>query len=345
MRQAGKPSGKGEPPLATVDSWVKTVDPETGKPARRETHTMPQWAGSCWYYLRYLDADNEKEFCSRDKERYWMPVDLYVGGAEHAVLHLLYARFWHKVLYDLGFVSTPEPFKRLVNQGLILGEDNRKMSKSFGNVVNPDEVVTEYGADSMRLFEMFMGPLEDTKPWSTKGVEGVHRFLNRVWRMFVNKKEHLEVSIQDATLNPDQERLLHQTIKKVTNDIESLNFNTAISQMMIFVNTFLNLEIKPRKAMETFLLLLSPFAPHLSEELWERLGHSQTLAYEPWPGYDEAKTTEETIEVVGQVNGKIRTKFLVPPDTSEDDLKKMIFDDENIKKHVGGKQVVRTIVV
>ncbi len=339
------PSGSSEPPLATVDSWVNTVDPETGKTARRETHTMPQWAGSCWYYLRYLDAHNEKQFCSADTEGYWMPVDLYVGGAEHAVLHLLYARFWHKVLYDLGYVSTREPFKRLVNQGLILGEDNRKMSKSFGNVVNPDDVVGNYGADSMRLFEMFMGPLEDTKPWSTRGVEGVHRFLNRVWRMFIDESGRVDVSVRDVPMNAAQERMLHQTVRKVTKDIESLDFNTAISQLMIFVNAFLNLEVKSRKAMETFTLLLSPFAPHLSEELWERLGHTKTLAYERWPGYDETKITEETVEVVGQVNGKIRAKFLVPQDTSEDDLKRMAFDDENIKRHVGGKQIVRTIVV
>lgn len=340
-----KLSNTGESPLALVESWVKTVDPETGKPARRETHTMPQWAGSCWYYLRYLDPMNDKEFCSNEKEQYWMPVDLYVGGAEHAVLHLLYARFWHKVLYDLGYVSTKEPFKRLVNQGLILGEDNRKMSKSFGNVVNPDEVVEKYGTDAMRLFEMFMGPLEDTKPWSMKGVEGVHRFLNRVWRMFIDENGKLYLSIRNASLTAEQERLLHQTIKKVTNDIEGLDFNTAISQMMIFVNEFLNLEIKPRHAMETFALLLSPFSPHLAEELWEHLGHTHSLAYEPWPTYDEEKTKEETIEVVGQVNGKIRAKFEVPLGMSEEDLKRLAFDDPGIKKYVEGKKIVKTIVV
>lgn len=340
-----KPSGTGESSLALVDSWVNTVDPETGKPARRETHTMPQWAGSCWYYLRYIDPMNENEFCTREKERYWMPIDLYVGGAEHAVLHLLYARFWHKVLYDLGYVSTKEPFKRLVNQGLILGEDNRKMSKSFGNVVNPDDVITEYGADSMRLFEMFMGPLEDTKPWSMKGVEGVHRFLNRVWRMFINDEGKIDKSIQDIPLSESQEQLMHHTVKKVTNDIEGLDFNTAISQMMIFVNEFLNLHVKPRRAMETFVLLLSPFAPHLAEELWERLGHAKGLAYEPWPTFDEEKIKKETVEVVGQVNGKIRTKFQVPLNLHEDELKKMAFDDPSIKKHVEGKQIVKTIVV
>jgi leucyl-tRNA synthetase len=339
-------SGKtGASPLALVESWVNSTDPETRKSARRETHTMPQWAGSCWYYLRYIDPKNETEFCNKAKQHYWMPVDLYVGGAEHAVLHLLYARFWHKVLYDLGYVSTKEPFMRLVNQGLILGEDSRKMSKSFGNVVNPDDVVNEYGADAMRLFEMFMGPLEDTKPWSTKGVEGVYRFLNRVWRMFVNDDGKLDNSIQDVPLTTGQERLLHQTIKKVTNDIEGLDFNTAISQMMIFVNEFLNLDVKPRKAMETFVLLLSPFAPHLAEELWEHLGHTQTLAYESWPEYDDEKTKEDTIEVVGQVNGKIRTKFLVPLDLNEEELKKIAFDDPGIKRCVEGKQIIKTIVV
>jgi leucyl-tRNA synthetase len=340
-----RPTGTGESALAVVESWVNTTDPETGQPARRETHTMPQWAGSCWYYLRYIDPANDAMFCAPEKERAWMPIDLYVGGAEHAVLHLLYARFWHKVLYDLGYVSTKEPFMRLINQGLILGEDNRKMSKSFGNVVNPDEVVAEYGTDSMRLFEMFMGPLEDTKPWSTKGVEGVHRFLNRVWRMFADENGTLDPAIQDAPLTSDQERLLHQTIKKVTNDIEALAFNTAISQMMIFVNGFLNLETKPRCAMEKFVLLLSPFAPHIAEELWQRLGHERSLTYEPWPEYDQAKTLEHTVEVVGQVNGKVRTKLQVAVDLSENELEQVVCADENMKKHFVDKTIVKTIVV
>lgn len=340
-----KPSGTGESALATAHDWLYTTDPETGKPARRETHTMPQWAGSCWYYLRYLDPHNDSEFCSREKERSWLPVDLYVGGAEHAVLHLLYSRFWHKVLFDLGYVSTKEPFSRLVNQGLILGEDNRKMSKSFGNVVNPDDVVAEYGADSMRLFEMFMGPLEDTKPWSTKGVEGVHRFLNRVWRMFITEDGTLDPAIRDVSLSADQERLLHQTIKKVTNDIESLAFNTAISQMMIFTNTFLNLDPRPRLALEQFVLLLSPFAPHLAEELWQRLGHSSSLAYEPWPQHIEEKTIENTIEVVGQVNGKVRVRIQVPIDLDEGSLEKKMFEEEALSKHISGRRIVKTIVV
>lgn len=340
-----KPTGTGESALASATDWVRTTDPETGKPAKRETHTMPQWAGSCWYYLRYLDPKNDKEFVAKDKERYWMPVDLYVGGAEHAVLHLLYARFWHKVLYDLGYVSTKEPFMRLINQGTILGENGQKMSKSLGNVVNPDDVVKEYGADSLRLFEMFMGPLEDTKPWSTRGVEGVHRFLNRVWRMMVDEDGNLLSSIKDTELAPEQEKLLHQTIKKVTNDIETLNFNTAISQMMVFVNEFLNLEVKPRKAMETFVLLLSPFAPHLAEELWQKLGHSHTLAYESWPSYDESKIKEETVEIVVQVNGKVRSKFQAPMNLDDEKVKELALNEDAVKRHIDGKQILKVVVV
>jgi len=340
-----KPSETGESALATIPEWVNTIDPATGRPARRETHTMPQWAGSCWYYLRYLDPNNDKEFVSKEKEKYWMPVDLYVGGAEHAVLHLLYARFWHKVLYDLGYVSTKEPFKRLVNQGTILGEDGQKMSKSRGNVVNPDDVVNKYGADSMRLFEMFMGPLVDTKPWSTRGVEGVHRFLNRVWRMIVDENGNLNNSIQNVPINLDDERLIHQTIKKVTLDLEGLNFNTAISQLMIFVNEVLNREVKSKCMMETFVLLLSPFAPHIAEELWSKLGNNNSLAYEPWPQYDDKKAEVSTIEMVVQVNGKVRAKFPVQKDIDDDTLKKLVFENENVKRYVDGKQIVKLVVV
>jgi len=340
-----KPSDTGESALATIPHWVKTSDPTTGQPARRETHTMPQWAGSCWYYLRYIDPLNEKEFVSKEKEKYWMPIDLYVGGAEHAVLHLLYARFWHKVLYDLGYLSTKEPFNRLINQGTILGEDGQKMSKSRGNVVNPDDVVNEYGADSLRLFEMFMGPLTDSKPWSTHGVEGVHRFLNRGWRMLTADDDSLHPSITDAPVTDDDERLLHQTIKKVTLDLEAMSFNTAISQMMIFVNEYLNKDVKPRRMMETFVLLLSPFAPHIAEELWQKLGHSSSLAYEPWPVYDESKTAVDTIEMVVQVNGKVRAKFPVPVDLDEESLKNMTLVDETIKRYIDGKQIVKLVVV
>jgi leucyl-tRNA synthetase len=340
-----QPSGTGESALATATAWLNTTDPESGRPARRETHTMPQWAGSCWYYLRYMDPKNPSQFVSKQKEQYWMPVDLYIGGAEHAVLHLLYARFWHKVLYDLGFVSSKEPFSKLINQGTILGEDGRKMSKSLGNVVNPDDVVREYGADSLRLFEMFMGPLVDTKPWATRGVEGVHRFLNRVWRMIVAEDGSLHASIQDAPLDAEHEKLLHQTIRKVSADIDNLDFNTAISQMMIFVNEFLSLETKSRKAMESFVLLLSPFAPHLAEELWLKLGHTLTLAYAPWPEYDETKDRKTMTEIVVQVNGKVRSKFSVAIDSPEAELERIAKQDPAVVRHIEGKTIRKVHVV
>ncbi|MBI3189504.1 MAG: leucine--tRNA ligase, partial [Ignavibacteriales bacterium] len=340
-----KPSTTGESPLATIESWVNTVDPATGKPARRETHTMPQWAGSCWYYLRYIDPNNENEFVSKEKEKYWMPIDLYVGGAEHAVLHLLYARFWHKVLFDLGYVSTKEPFSRLINQGTILGEDGQKMSKSRGNVINPDDVVKDYGADALRLFEMFMGPLEDTKPWSMHGVEGVFRFLNRVWRMIVNEDGTLNNTIGNVPLSTEHERLLHKTIKKVTEDVDTLNFNTAISQMMIFVNEFYGLNLKSKSAMETFVKLLSPFAPHIAEELWQKLGRKKSIAYEPWPVFDEAKTKEDSVEIVVQFNGKLKAKFQAPIGLDDEALKAMAFADEAVKRNLDGKQIVKAIVV
>ncbi len=340
-----QPSGTTESPLALATEWVNVVDNETGLNGLRETNTMPQWAGSCWYYLRYLDPKNDMLFCDSTRERYWMPIDLYVGGAEHAVLHLMYARFWHKVLYDLGYVSTKEPFMKLRHQGTILGEDNQKMSKSRGNVVNPDVVVSEYGADSMRLFEMFMGPLEDMKPWSTRGVEGVHRFLNRVWRLFVAEDGKIDPSIKNLPPTTDFERVYHQTVKKVGNDIGALRFNTAISQLMIFVNEAMKLEEKPRRELERFLLLLSPFAPHIAEELWQRLGHASSLAYEPWPGYEEAKTIEQTVEVVFQVNGKVRSKAQVALNTAEGELEQMALNDNHIKRHVDGKHIARTVVV
>jgi len=340
-----QPSGTTESPLALATDWVNVVDKETGLKGRRETNTMPQWAGSCWYYLRFIDPKNREAFCDSKKERYWMPVDLYVGGAEHAVLHLIYARFWHKVLYDLGYVSTKEPFMKLRHQGIILGEDSRKMSKSFGNVVNPDDVVNKYGADSMRLFEMFMGPLEEMKPWSTRGVEGVFRFLNRVWRLFVNENGQIEKSIQDVKPSEDYERLYHQTVKKVTEDIENLRFNTAIAQLMIFVNETMKLEVKPRKLLEGFILILSPFAPHIAEEIWNKLGHEKTLAYEPWPKYDESKCAEAKVEVVFQVNGKVRSKSLVPVNLSDEELEKIALNDANVKRHTDGKRIVKKIVV
>jgi len=340
-----QPSGTTESPLALATDWVNVVDKETGLRGRRETNTMPQWAGSCWYYLRYLDPKNDREFCSRERERYWMPIDLYVGGAEHAVLHLMYARFWHKVLYDLGYVSTKEPFKKLRHQGTILGEDSRKMSKSRGNVVNPDEVVGQYGADAMRLFEMFMGPLEEMKPWSTRGVEGVFRFLNRVWRLYLDDEGKLSPQLKDAPVSPELERVYHATVKKVGEDIEALRFNTAISQMMIFVNEVMKSDARPRQLLDPFVLVLSPFAPHLAEELWEKLGHTTTLAYESWPSFDEQKLQQAIVEVVIQVNGKIRSKISVAMDTPDHELETLSLADESVKKHIDGKNLVRAIVV
>lgn len=278
-----KPSGTGESPLANVEEWVNTVDPETGMKARRETNTMPQWAGSCWYYLRFIDPKNDRELCSKELQEKWLPVDLYIGGAEHAVLHLLYARFWHKVLYDLGVVSTKEPFHKLVNQGMILGPNGEKMSKSRGNVINPDEIVEKFGADTLRMYEMFMGPLEATKPWNTSGVEGTYRFLNRIWRLFITEDGKLNPAIQDVEGSDAFKKVWHRTIKKVTEDMENLRFNTAISQLMIFVNEAYKAEALPREAMEHFVQMLSPLAPHIAEELWSRLGHEDTITYTTWP--------------------------------------------------------------
>ncbi|MEX1138970.1 MAG: leucine--tRNA ligase [Bacteroidota bacterium] len=340
-----QPSGTTESPLAQAESWVNVIDKKTGKKGRRETNTMPQWAGSCWYYLRYLDPKNAKTFCDPEKERRWMPVDLYIGGAEHAVLHLMYARFWHKVLYDHGYVTTKEPFLKLRHQGTILGEDSRKMSKSWGNVVNPDVVVKEYGADAMRLFEMFMGPLEEMKPWSTRGVEGVYRFLNRVWRLFIAEEGRINADICAEQPSKEFERLFHQTVKKVGEDIESLRFNTAISQLMIFINEAYKLEKKPRGLMEHFVLLLAPFAPHIAEEIWKRLGHSPSLVYAPWPAFDPVKTVESSVEIVFQVNGKVRSRMHVPAGTPEPELEKLAVADANMVRHLDGKKVIKKIIV
>jgi leucyl-tRNA synthetase len=340
-----QPSGTTESPLALAEQWVNVVDSKSARKGRRETNTMPQWAGSCWYYLRYLDPRNNKIFCDAAREKYWMPVDLYIGGAEHAVLHLMYARFWHKVLFDLGYVSTKEPFIKLRHQGTILGEDSRKMSKSRGNVVNPDMVVGEYGADAMRLFEMFMGPLEEMKPWSTRGVEGVYRFLNRVWRLFIDENGSIDPGIASVSPTPAFEQLFHQTVKKVGDDIEQLRFNTAISQMMIFINEAYKLEKKPRLLMEQFVLLLAPFAPHVAEELWQRLGHPESLATEPWPTYDPEKARMKSVEVVFQVNGKVRSKVQVPAGTAESELESLALNDEHVKRHIDGKNITRRVVV
>ncbi len=413
-----KPSGRSEPPLGKATDWVNVV--RDGKRYRRETNTMPQWAGSCWYYLRYIDPQNPRAFCDPAQEKSWMPVDLYVGGAEHAVLHLLYARFWHKVLYDRGHVHTAEPFQRLVNQGMILvneyhvspavyevnkaiidrmglqvlhfkDEDEEtyvlrnppsepdkfapltddqivkekgkaflkgteieltvradKMSKSRNNVVNPEEVVEEYGADSLRLYEMFMGPLEAAKPWSTQGVEGVYRFLSRVWRLMIDDRaEQMKLVEAVRDVEPDQEtqRQLHKTIKKVTEDLDAMSFNTAIAAMMEFSNFLTKQEVRPRSVLSTFVLLLSPFAPHLAEELWQALGHKGTLAYEAWPAYDEALTRADEIEVPIQVNGKLRSKVMVPPGIDQEELKKRALMDERVRALIDGKQVRKVIVV
>lgn len=349
-----KPSGSGESPLATIPDWVNTKDAASQKPARRETNTMPQWAGSCWYYLRYLDPKNSKSLVDVKKEKYWMNVDLYVGGAEHAVLHLLYARFWHKVLYDLGVVSTKEPFQKLINQGMILGEDNQKMSKSRGNVVNPDELVERYGADSIRLYEMFMGPLELTKPWSNHGVEGVFRFLGRVWRLFIHRpagsaspeqEEKLQSSIEKRSPSKEELRSLHAAIKKVGEDLENLRFNTAISALMIFVNEETGRPSHCHEVLEKFLLLLAPFAPHMAEELWQRMGHNKTLAYEPWPSYDETLLAEDEVEMAVLINGKVRSKVMIPQGAAEDKIKEMTFADERLRPWIEGKQIRKVIVV
>ncbi|MBP7494292.1 MAG: leucine--tRNA ligase [Spirochaetales bacterium] len=332
------PTGTGESPLATIQEWVHTTCPRCGKEARRETNTMPQWAGSCWYYLRYLDPHNSRELADRNKIAYWMPVDLYVGGAEHAVLHLLYARFWHKVLYELGIVNTPEPFMRLINQGMILGEDGQKMSKSLGNVINPDDIIRDYGADSMRVYEMFMGPLQVTKPWSTNGLVGVHRFLDRIWRLS-------ERRLTDEPLSRDMERLLHKSIKKVSQDTENLEFNTAISQMMILVNELFKQETLPRKAWEAFVLLLAPYAPHLSEELWEKLGHTPSVSRVSFPEWNEELARDDEVTIVIQVNGKMRAKVQALADLSEQDLKELALNQKRIQELVNGKTPKKIITV
>ena len=345
-----KPTGTGEPPLAKAKDWIRY-----SKKAARETNVMPQWAGSCWYYLRFCDPWNDKRFVGEKAEKYWMGgpkpggVDLYVGGTEHAVLHLLYARFWHKVLFDLGYVSKPEPFQRLVNQGIILGEDNQKMSKSKGNIVNPDDVIEQYGADAFRCYEMFMGPLEQMKPWSMRGVEGIARFLARVWRLMMSENQagkwELSSAVQDVDLTKAQQKILHATIKKVTGDIESLSFNTAISQMMIFVNAFTTAELIPLSAMQTFLILLNPFAPHLSSELWENLKLPGQITEQPWPGYDEKFLIEDEVEIVIQVNGKVRDRMNMSIQASEEELKAAALANPKIQQLIAGKIVQKTVIV
>ncbi len=340
-----KPPGTGESPLAKVTEWVNVTLPD-GTKAKRETNTMPQWAGSCWYYLRYLDPRNSQRAWDPEKEKYWMSVDLYIGGAEHAVLHLLYSRFWHKFLYDRGYVSTKEPFQKLINQGMILGEDGQKMSKSRGNVVNPDQVVTDYGADSMRLYEMFMGPLEAMKPWSMQGVQGVYRFLQKVWRLVVEEETgELAKAIQEATPDEETLRLLHQTIRKVGGDVETFGFNTAISAMMILANHLARLEVRPRSVVEPFILILAPFAPHIAEELWQRLSHTQGLAHEPWPQYDADLAREKEVELAVQVNGKVKDRIVVPADSDEEHIRQKALANEKVIAALAGKTPKKVIVI
>jgi len=338
-----KPSGTGESPLANIEDWVNVVDPETGKKGRRETNTMPQWAGSCWYYLRYIDPHNHESLASEEKLKKWLPVDIYIGGAEHAVLHLLYARFWHKVLYDIGVVHTKEPFQKLFNQGMILGENNEKMSKSKGNVVNPDEIVESHGADTLRLYEMFMGPLDASVAWSTTGLDGARRFLDRVWRLFVQENGELSEKITEG--GTELEKVYHQTVKKVTEDYEGLRFNTAISQMMVFVNEAYKANTLPKKFAEGFVQLLAPIAPHLGEELWEKLGHTETITYVPWPAFDESKLVDDEVEIVIQVNGKLRTKLMISKDASREQMEEIAMKEEKVQESIEGKTVRKVIAV
>ncbi|MBG9589955.1 leucine--tRNA ligase [Cytobacillus firmus] len=340
-----KPSGTGESPLANIDDWVNVVDPETGKKGRRETNTMPQWAGSCWYYLRYIDPKNSEALADPEKLKEWLPVDIYIGGAEHAVLHLLYARFWHKVLYDVGVVHTKEPFQKLFNQGMILGENNEKMSKSKGNVVNPDEIVESHGADTLRLYEMFMGPLEASIAWSTNGLDGSRRFLDRIWRLFVEETGELSPRIQDIEEASSLEKVYHQTVKKVTEDYEGLRFNTAISQMMVFINEAYKADVLPKTFAEGFVKMLSPIAPHISEELWSKFGHDESIAYEAWPAFDEAKMVDDEVEIVIQINGKVKAKLMVPADAKKDLLEQIAMGDEKVKEQIDGKTVRKVIAV
>jgi leucyl-tRNA synthetase len=375
-----RPSGSPEGPLAAARDWLETIDPASGRPARRETNTMPQWAGSCWYYLRFIDPHNEERLVDPELEKYWLPVDLYIGGSEHAVLHLLYARFWHKVLYDAGVVSTSEPFVKLVHQGTILGEleytvngervaedlvekqgdrfvlrdrpevpvDARayKMSKSRGNVVNPDEVVERFGADAFRLYEMFMGPLDQVKPWSTRSVDGTHRFLNRAWRLIVDERsDTLAAMLADRAPSAEELRLMHQTIAKVGEDIEALRFNTAISALMEFTNAAYKWGDLPTSLAKQFVLLLAPLAPHIAEELWQRLGHAASLAYEPWPSYEPKYVVTATLEIPVQINGKMRGRIEVPSDADEQQVIELARADETVLRYLEGKELKRAIYV
>ena len=344
-----KPSGTGESPLANIEEWLNVVDSETGKKGKRETNTMPQWAGSCWYYLRYIDPHNDEMFADPEKLKYWLPVDVYIGGAEHAVLHLLYARFWHKVLYDLGLVPTREPFQKLFNQGMILaeGKDGRpeKMSKSKGNVVNPDDIIVSHGADTLRVYEMFMGPLDASIAWSENGLDGSRRFLDRVYRLFVDEETgKVNDKVQDKD-NAELEVSYNFTVKKVSEDIEILGFNTAISQLMVFVNDCYKAEYIPRKYALGFIQLLAPFAPHLAEEMWEIYGNTESISYVPWPTFDESKLVSDTVEIVVQLMGKVKAKLDVKKDLTPAELEQIVLANEEVKELIEGKQVMKVIVV
>ena len=341
-----KPSDDGKSPLSLVKNWVEVKDESDNIIGLRETNTMPQWAGSCWYFLRFTDPNNTIEAWSKERENYWMPVDLYIGGQEHAVLHLLYARFWHHVLYDLDLVSTKEPFKKLYNQGMILGDDGTKMSKSRGNVINPEEIMDEYGSDSMRLYEMFMGPLNKSKPWSTKGLQGCYRFVNKLWSIIVDENGNLSSKIVDSD-EEDKDTLFlhHQTIKKIGEDIENLHFNTAVSQLMIYCNHLQKCSTVSKKLIEELVIILSPFVPHLSEEFWSLLGHSETITYQPWPQFDESLIQLDEVTIAVQVNGKLRANINIAKDSDEKDVISEAMSLENVKKFTSDGNIVKTIYV
>lgn len=338
-----EPSGTGESPLAKIKDWVNVYD-ENGRHGLRETNTMPQWAGSSWYWLRYTDPHNDQALASKEALDYWSPVDLYVGGAEHAVLHLLYARFWHKFLYDLGVVPTPEPFMKLVNQGMILGSNHEKMSKSKGNVVNPDEIVDQYGADTLRLYEMFMGPLTESVPWDPKGLHGANKWVHRVWRLIMDDNNHLRDRI--STINDGKlDKVYNQTVKKVTEDYERMHFNTAISQLMVFVNEAYKVDDLPVEYIKGFIKMIAPIMPHMAEELWSQFNESDTITYQSWPTYDPSKIVEDEVEMIVQVNGKVRAKLKLAKDTDKDSAEKAALADDNVQKFVEGKDIKKVIVV
>ncbi len=341
-----KPSDDGKSPLSNINSWVEVKDAKGNIIGLRETNTMPQWAGSCWYFLRFTDPNNTSNAWSKEKENYWMPVDLYIGGQEHAVLHLLYSRFWHHVLFDLGLVSTKEPFKKLYNQGMILGDDGTKMSKSRGNVINPEEIIDEYGADSMRLYEMFMGPLNKSKPWSTKGLQGCYRFINKLWSVIINEEGSLSSKIKDD-INPDNETLFihHQTIKKLGDDIENLHFNTAVSQLMIYSNHMQKCDSLSKNLIKELVIIIAPFVPHLAEELWSILGNKDSISYQEWPSYDEGLIQLDNVTIAVQVNGKLRANIEVPKDSAEDFVVTEAISLENVKKFTSLGSIVKTIHV